>query len=92
MEIGEEHVLELGDSQVSLYEAVIDWLSALMAGEDFIFDWGGGYTFTWDLPNMTHRVVEGWHETYGATPEDSVIYPHIEGLSKWSKFRVKRIR
>jgi hypothetical protein len=92
VEIGEEHTLDLRHSKENMLARVVDWVSALMAGEDFIFDWGGGYTFTWDLPNMTHRVVEGWHETYGATPEDSVIYPRVEGLSKWSKFRVKRIR
>ena len=92
-EIGEEKELCLMSSKQNLFEFTVEWLSAIMAGEDFIFAWGdGGYTFTWDLPNMTHRIAEGFHEAYGATAKESKIYPRVVGESKWGKFLIKRVR
>lgn len=94
MEPGEVKELCLMSAE-SLHETVLEWLREIMAGEDFIYemqDRRGAYTFTWDLPNMMHRVTSGFHEYYGATPAESKTYPRLEGKSGWGKLVVQRIR
>jgi len=87
IEIGETRELTLVDSKRALYEMVIEWLSAIMAGEDFVFCWEDAtYTFTWDLPNMTHTVV------YAAAETDSQVRPILEGTAEWGKFLLTRTR
>jgi len=93
VEPGEVKMFSLVSGEAGLADTVLEWLREAMAGEDFIWEISGGsYTFTWDLPNMMHRVAAGFHEYYGATPEESKTYPRLEGKTEWGRMIVKRIR
>jgi hypothetical protein len=91
VEVGETHELRLVNSEVGLHEEVTTWLTELMAGEDFIFGLKDhAYTFTWDFPHMTHKIVNGFHETWGDGQDKLIAYPRLTGSTRWRVFTVRR--
>ena len=88
MEIGEEKTLGLASSEAPLRDTVLEYLSLLMAGEDFIYLMdAGAYAFTWNLPHMTHRIE---HTSAFDVAHGQKLHLILKGETKWGKLSIRR--